>query len=92
MIFMVFAIGLLSGVLGGGALCVRYLRHEIAADIGPGLRRVQMQLDNLETELNLALATRLGDLLRAQAQAPPPPGDRHDDPRPIRWEGPLPGY
>ncbi len=35
------------GVLGGGAVCVRYLRHEIAADIGPQLRRMHGKLDNL---------------------------------------------
>ena len=40
MIVMIFIIGLLIGVLGGGALCVRYLRQEIAANIGPRLRRV----------------------------------------------------
>jgi len=80
---MVFLIGLLSGVLGGGALCVRYLRHEIAADIGPALRRVQTQLDNLDTEINLALATRLADLSRLVPPIPPPPAGNHDDPRPI---------
>ncbi len=74
MVIMIFLIGLLLGVLGGGALCVRYLRQEIAADVGPGLRRVQTQLDNLDTEINLALATRLADLSRGNPQVPPPPG------------------
>ena len=76
MIVMIFLIGLLIGVLGGGALCVRYLRQEIAADIGPRLRRMQMQLDNLDTEINLALATRLADLSRGCPPIPPPPGGR----------------
>ena len=70
MIVMIFLLGLLTGVLGGGALCVRYLRQEIVADIGPRLRRVQVQLDNLDAEINLALATRLADLSRGHAQAP----------------------
>ena len=83
MIVMIFLIGLLLGLLAGGAVCVRYLRHEIAADLGPGLKRVQMQLDNLDTEINLALATRLADLSRVQPYIPPPSGGHRDDPRPI---------
>jgi hypothetical protein len=59
---MLFLLGTLTGVLMGGALCVRYLRHEIAADIGPRLRRLQLQLDNLESAVNLALVTRYAEL------------------------------
>jgi hypothetical protein len=35
---LIFLVGALLGVLMGGALCVRYLRREVAADIGPKLR------------------------------------------------------
>jgi hypothetical protein len=80
MIVMIFFIGLLIGVLGGGALCVRYLRQEIASDIGPRLKRVQIQLENLDAEINLALATRLADLSRAQRQVRPLLGGDFDDP------------
>jgi hypothetical protein len=38
MTFMIFVVGALLGTLAGGALCVRYLRREVAADIGPRLR------------------------------------------------------
>ncbi len=55
---LVFLVGALLGVLAGGALCVRYLRREIADDIGPKLKRMQLQLDNIEAELNLVIATR----------------------------------
>ena len=82
MVVMIFLIGLLLGVLGGGALCVRYLRQEIAADVGPRLRQMQMQLDNLEREINLALATRLADLSRADVQVPLLPGGDSDGSRP----------
>ena len=58
---MLFLLGTLIGVLMGGALCVRYLRHEIAADIGPRLRRLQLQLDNLESAMNLVLVTRYAE-------------------------------
>jgi hypothetical protein len=57
-----FLLGALIGVLAGGALCVRYLRHEIAADIGPRLRRLQMQLDSLESAINLVLMTRYAEI------------------------------
>jgi hypothetical protein len=61
---LIFVVGTLAGVLAGGALCVRYLRHEVAADIGPRLRRLQLQLDNLETAINLALVTRYAEISR----------------------------
>ena len=77
---IIFILGMLLGILGGGAVCVRYLRHEIAADIGPQLRRMQGKLDNLESALNLALMTRYAEL--STAQLPPPtlrPTPRNDD-------------
>ena len=73
MVVMIFLLGFLLGILGGGALCVRYLRHYIAADIGPRLRRVQMQLDNLDAEVNLALATRFANLAKSLPQDPKVP-------------------
>jgi hypothetical protein len=62
LIFLVGLIFLLLGVLMGGALCVRYLRREIADDIGPKLKRMQLQLDNIDTELNLAITMRHAEL------------------------------
>jgi hypothetical protein len=59
---LIFLLGMLIGVLAGGALCVRYLRQEIAADIGPRLRRLQVQLDSLESALNLVLVTRYAEI------------------------------
>ena len=58
---LIFVEGLELGMLAGGAVCMRYLRREISADVGPKLRRVQGQLDNLEAALNLALMTRYAD-------------------------------
>ena len=55
---MVFLAGALLGALIGGALCVRYLRQEIAANIGPKIQHIQLQLDNIQAELNLAITTR----------------------------------
>ena len=64
MIVMIFLLGALLGVLAGGAICVRYIRQELTADIGPKLRRIQAQLDNVEAELNLATTIRLEELGR----------------------------
>lgn len=73
---LIFIVGTLAGVLAGGALCVRYLRHEVAADIGPRLRRLQLQLDNLETAINLALVTRYAELsVRPVRESTLPPPD-----------------
>ena len=59
------------GRRAGGVLDLgRYLRREIAADIGPRLQRIQLQLDNLGTALNLALVTRYADLTGRLTQEP----------------------
>jgi len=80
---IMFVLGTLLGILGGGAVCVRYLRQEIAADIGPQLRCMQGNLDNLRAALNLALMTRYADLSAAQIYPPlppmPGPTPRNDD-------------
>jgi hypothetical protein len=62
MVVLIFFIGALLGVLMGCALCVRYLRHEVTADIAPRLQHIQLQLDNLETATNLALVTRYAEI------------------------------
>jgi hypothetical protein len=80
MFVMIFIVGASLGTLAGGGLCVRYLRHEIAADVGPQLRRLQLHLDNLEAAVNLALMTRYAELDPATLHAPPhstPPANRH---------------
>ena len=85
MVLLIFALGALLGVLAGGALCVRYLRATLAADIGPQLRRLHAdidprlgrmrnQLDNIESAVNLALASRYAEL--SQQPWPPPVSPR----------------
>jgi hypothetical protein len=69
MVLLIFILGALLGALAGGALCVRYLRHEIAADIGPQLRHMQAQLDNLEAAVNLTLMTRYAEISAASVRA-----------------------
>jgi hypothetical protein len=69
MILLIFLVGALLGILIGGGLCVRYLRQEVAASVGPRLARMQVQLDTIESTVNLALETR-----RAELSARPPEG------------------
>ena len=68
---LIFLVGALLGVIMGGIVCVRYLRREIAADIGPKLKRVQLQLDTIETQLNLAIMTRYAELSSRPPDDPP---------------------
>jgi hypothetical protein len=63
-VVLIFLVGALLGILAGGALCVRYLSHEVAADITPRLRHMQLQLDNLESAFSLTVATRWAELGR----------------------------
>jgi hypothetical protein len=73
---VIFLLGSLLGLLGGGVIVVCCLRHEVAADIGPRLRRLQVQLDNLEAAVNLALMTRYTELSRTPPSDPQQPGLR----------------
>ena len=62
MVLLTFLVGLLLGTLIGGAFCVRYLRREIAANVGPQLRQLNYKIEALESVLNLALVTRHAEL------------------------------
>jgi hypothetical protein len=75
---MLFLVGGLLGLLGGGAIVVRYLRHEVAGDIGPRLRHLQLQLDNLEAAVNLALMTRYAELSKLSSSDHPQRGYKPD--------------
>jgi hypothetical protein len=55
-------LGVLLGLLAGMILCARYLRQEIAANIGPRLTHIERQLEVLQAEMNLDAATRLAVL------------------------------
>lgn len=52
------------GLLIGAAACARFLRQEISANIGPRLRHIELQLETLRAELNLATEARLAVLNR----------------------------
>lgn len=64
-------LGLLIGLVTGAAVCARYLRQEIAANIAPRLRTIELQLDALRAEINLATEARLAALSRRIDQDQP---------------------
>jgi hypothetical protein len=87
---MWFLLGALIGALTGCLICIRYLRREIAADIGPKLRHIELQLDNLESAVNLALVTRYADLAGHPPRRPAPVLPRSAiPPRPRPPESPF---
>ncbi len=62
MLMLIFVVGVLLGMLVGGGFCVRYLRREIAADLGPQLRQLNRKVETLESVINLALFNRYAEL------------------------------
>ena len=52
---LIFLVGALLGLVLGTALCVRYLRQELAARIGPRMDLILLKLDNVQSAVNLAL-------------------------------------
>ena len=71
--FLLFLTGLQLGVLIGAVFCIRYLRQELSAEIGPKLRQLQAQLNSVETALNLAVLSRYSDLSEHLVSPPSPP-------------------
>lgn len=70
---LIFVMGLQLGVLIGAVFCIRYLRQELSAEIGPKLKQVQAQLDSLEAALNLAVLSRYTELSDRLVPDPVPP-------------------
>jgi hypothetical protein len=86
---MLFLLGTLIGTIAGCLICIRYLRREVAADIGPRLRRIEVQLDNLETALNLAIVTRYADMAESLPRWLPVPPHTVVRPRPQASKPPF---
>ena len=76
MSILTFLVGALLGMMTGGVVTVRYLRREIAADIEPKLKRVLVQLDIIQSALDLGVVTRIQE--RIQELSTPPPRGRTD--------------
>jgi hypothetical protein len=56
-VVLVFFLGALLGLVVGVLGCVRYVRQELTARIGPTMNLMQLQLDNVQSALNLALSS-----------------------------------
>ena len=70
MTILIFLLGSMLGLLLGALLCIRFIRQEVAGDIGPRLRRIQAQLDSLEAEVGLAIGTRYAEVSAHLSAAP----------------------
>ena len=68
---LIFSLGGLLGILSGGILCAKYLRQEIAAGVSPKLRQLELQLETIESQLNLAIMTRHAELSTRSPVAAP---------------------
>jgi len=68
---LIFLIGTLLGLVMGAALCIRYLRQELTARIGPTMDLVLLKLDNMHSAVNIALANWHAEL----HNHPQPPHD-----------------
>jgi hypothetical protein len=62
MIFLVVVATSEFGLLLGALVCIRFVRQEVAADLGPKLRQIQGQLDAIEAELTYAVSSRYAEL------------------------------
>ena len=67
---LIFVIGALLGVVVGAAICVRYIRQELTARIGPTMELLRLQVENLQSAVNIALANWHAELHGHQQQLP----------------------
>ena len=67
---LIFALRALMRLVTGALLCTRFIRQEVAGDIGPRLRRIQVQLDALEVEVGLVLGTRYAEVSAHRSEDP----------------------
>ena len=72
MSILAFLVGALLGMMTGGIVTARYLRREIAAGIDPKLKRVLVQLDIIQSSLDLGIVTRLQERIQELSTRPPP--------------------
>ncbi len=73
MIVLIFLVGSLLGLFVGVLMCNRFIRREVAGDIGPRLKQIQGELDTLQADVRLALATRYAELSAQLSQEPRAP-------------------
>lgn len=50
---LTFVVGVLLGLVVGAAACVRYIRQELTARIGPSLDLLQLRIANMQSTVEL---------------------------------------
>lgn len=73
MLPLIFSLGASLGALAGGGACLCLFRQQVTDEFGPRLRRMQLQLDSLETAINVALMMRYDEISRPSPPQPPLP-------------------
>ena len=53
---MLLLVGILLGTGVGTTVCIKYLKQEMTARVAPSLDLMRLQLDNVPSAVNLALA------------------------------------
>lgn len=71
---LIFILGALIGIVIGAAVCVRLLKQEMTARVAPTMELMRLQLDNLQSAVNLALANWHAELHDHSAGARLPHG------------------
>jgi hypothetical protein len=76
MLALIFILGMLLGTLMGGVVCLRLFRQQVTGEFDPRLRQMQLQLNSVETAINVALMTHYDEISRRPPPKPPlPPPD-----------------
>lgn len=76
MLVLIFVLGVLLGALTGGVVCLRLFRQQVTGEFDPRLRQMQLQLNSVETAINVALMAHYDDISRRPPPKPPlPPPD-----------------
>jgi uncharacterized membrane protein len=70
MIFLIFLVGSLFGLLGGALVSIRFVRQQVTGDLLPRLSRIHGQLNTIEAEVGYMVNTRYAELNARLPQHP----------------------
>lgn len=74
---LIFAMGALLGLAMGAALCVRYVRQELTANITPRLDVIEARLGTVQWTVNELVSSTMHDQMRSRTRPQPAlPDDR----------------
>lgn len=71
MIFLIFIVGSLFGLLGGALVSMRFIRRGVAEDLLPRISGMQGQLNTIEAEVGYLVNSRYAELNARLPENPP---------------------